>query len=309
MIKINIITGRHIGLPLHILLFLCSLYIPLYAEDVARIIAKVNNQVITSKDLDDYSQAVQYRLSDSEPDVSVQTPEFRKQNLRRLIEDKLILEEAKKEKIVIPLGMIDERLNQIIASHHSRAEFEESLRQKGITVTQLKEKIKEQYLMREIIKNKVRFLISVLPQEVSAYYAQNQDQMYSPSAYFFYLATAKDKGHLVKIAKVISLDGLDKALNDYPKDLIRLESTQDELRPQIAAVVIRLKKSETEIAKIDDLYYLIHLEEISEPELLSLSEAQENIYAYLFDKKFKEKFTAWASSLEEKAVIKIYEEH
>ena len=101
MIKINIITGRHIGLPLHILLFLCSLYIPLYAEDVARIIAKVNNQVITSKDLDDYSQAVQYRLSDSEPDVSVQTPEFRKQNLRRLIEDKLILEEAKKEKIVI----------------------------------------------------------------------------------------------------------------------------------------------------------------------------------------------------------------
>ncbi len=279
-----------------------------WAEEVAKIVAKVNNEVITSKDLDDYSQAAKYHLSELEPDITPESPEFRKETLQRLIEDKLILNEARKEKTEIPLGVINERLNQIIAAHPSRADFEASLIQRGFTITQLKEKIKDQYLMREIVQNKVKALVSILPQEVSAYYAENMNQMYSPSIYIFYLATAEDKKHLVEIAKVISLEGLDKALNDYPEDLIRVESTQDELKPQIAAVVIRLKKPATEIAKIDNLYYLIYLEEVVDPEILSLAQAQDKIYAYLWEKKFKERFTEWVNSLKEKAVIKIYEQ-
>ncbi|MBU1112399.1 MAG: peptidyl-prolyl cis-trans isomerase, partial [Candidatus Omnitrophica bacterium] len=158
------------------------------------------------------------------------------------------------------------------------------------------------------IEMKVRSNVSVLPQEVSTYYTENKNQMYAPLTYVFYIATAESQKVVEDIAAKIKTEGLNQALNEHPQDLTRIESAKDELKPEIAAVVSKLKKSEVEMIKIDDSYYLIYLDELIEPKLFSLPQAQDKIYAYLWDKKFKEKFSEWIKTLKEKSVIKVYEQ-
>jgi len=258
--------------------FLLVLPLTVSAEGVARIIAKVNNQVITSKDLDDYCKVLQLRLTDSRDDLPLANGEFRKQALGRLIEDKLILGQAKREKIAITKAVIEERLKEIVNSHSSYEEFDQSLRERGLTVTSLKEKINEQYLMRELIQTQVKFFISISPQEVSDYYAENKAKMLSPIVYVFYIATSQDNSSLEVIASKIEAEGIEAAVSEYADELTRLESTKDELREEIVEIIDRLKKSEVKVAKIEDLHYLIYREQEVAPRLLKLEEAQEHVF-------------------------------
>lgn len=287
-------------------LFLMPLVVS--AQGITRIIAKVNNQVITSKDLDDYCKVLQLRLTDSRDDFLDESNEFRKQALDRLIEDKLILDQANREKITIPRTVIDERLKQIIDSHSSYEEFDQSLQERGFTVTRLKEKINEQYLMRELIQMRVKSFINISPQELSTYYAENKDKMLSPIVYVFYIATSPDSSKLKVIADKIKNQGIEAAIQEYASELAKLESTKDELKTEIADVLESLKPAEVKIVSIDQLHYLIYVDQAVEPRLLKLGEAQEQIQQYLWDKKFKLRFTEWIEDLKQEAVIKTYNE-
>jgi len=288
--------------------FIFGLAISLNAEEVARIIAKVNNQVVTTKDLDDYCKVLQLRLTDDDSDFSSDQAEFRKTALQRLIEDKLILQEAKRKRIEIPRVAIDERLNKIVDSHPSYEAFNQSLIEKGLTVTALKEKINEQYLMRELINMEVRSQVAVSPQEISSYYAANKDKILSSLGYVFYIASSDEKRRLLEIRQLIKAEGLAAAVRDYDDDLVKMESSKDELKKEMVAVLEKLRPGEMEVAKMDDLDYLLYLEEVVEPKQLKLEEAQEQINAYLSNMKFKLRFSKWIKDLKERAVIKIYDE-
>ena len=90
--------------------------------------------------------------------------------------------------------------------------------------------------------------------------------------------------------------------------LINIESNKNELRVEISEMLESLDSGKYRIKKIDDKFYLLLLEEKIFPQLLSLGEAKEGIYAYLWDVKFKEKFSLWVDELKKDAVIKSYYE-
>jgi hypothetical protein len=105
----------------HSLMALCVFVsFTLYAEEVSKIIAKVNNQVITSKDLNDFYKILAYRLLSDETDISLDDENFKKEVLDKLIEDKLILDQAKKEKLEVPAAWVEAKLNEMVAASPSR---------------------------------------------------------------------------------------------------------------------------------------------------------------------------------------------
>ena len=91
--------------------------------------------------------------------------------------------------------------------------------------------------------------------------------------------------------------------------LIKLESNQDELRPEISEILESLEVKKHKIARVDSIFHLIFLDEKVFPEQLSLEEAKEAIHVYLWDIKFIEKFNEWVGQLKENAVIKNYYEY
>ena len=280
----------------------------LYGEEVIKIIVKVNNQVITSRDLDEYCKVLSYRFFDGNGEVLADDKEFKEESLERLIEDTLVLDKAKQEGIEISPIRVENRIEQIISSHPTREDFEDSLRERGLTITLLRKKIEDQYQLRDIVDKYVRSQVSVLPKDISSYYSKHPEEFYSSLSYIFYIAKSTDRSILEKISKVIKKEGISKALTQYSDMLIKLESNRDELKPEISEILESLEVKKHKIAKVDDMFHLIFLEAKMFPAQLPLEEVKEAIYAYLWDIKFKEKFNEWVGQLKKDAVIKNYYE-
>lgn len=277
-------------------------------EEISKIIVKVNNQVITSRDLDEYCKVLTYRLFDQNKEILDSDEGFRAMALERLIEDTLILDNAKREGIKIFPFRIEGKIERLISSHRSREEFEKSLKEKGLTLTLLRKKIEEQYMLRDIIDRYVKARISVSPKEISSYYSQYPDKFYSSQGYIFYIAKSADNSILKKISRIIEEEGILQAQTQYEDMLMKIESSKNELRVEISELLESLDIGKYRIKKIDDIFYLLLLDEKVFPKLLSLNEVKEEIQAYLWDVKFREKFSLWVDELKEDAVIKSYYE-
>ena len=275
-----------------------------WGEEVSKIIVKVNNQVITSRDLDEYCEVIALRIFGGEREASTTDKEFRVEALRRLIEDTLILDKAKRDGINISSSRIEDKISQLISSHPSREEFEQSLKDKGLTITLLRQKVKEQYMLRDAVDRYVRSLISVLPGEISSYYSEHPDKFYSSVGYVFYIARTRDNSILEKISRVIREEGILEAQTRYNDILHKVESNKDELKSGISELLKSLDAGKHRIEKIGEMFYLIYLEKVIFPYKFPLEEVKEEIYAYLWDVKFREKFTLWVDELKKDAVIK-----
>lgn len=280
----------------------------LCAEEVSKIIVKVNNQVITSRDLGEYCKVLSYRFFDGSGEVSVEDKEFKERALERLIEDTLILDKAKQEGVEISPFRVENKIDQMISSYPTREDFRESLIKKGLTVALLRRKIEDQYRLRDVVDKYVRFRVGVSPKEISSYYSKHPDEFYSPLGYIFYIAKSTDRSILGKISNVIKKEGILQALAQYKDMLIKLESNRDELKLEISELLGSLEVRKHKIAKVDSVFHLIFLEDKVFPEQLPLEEVKEAIHAYLWDIKFREKFNEWVDRLKEDAVIKNYYE-
>ncbi len=276
------------------------------AQDVTKIIAKVNGQIITTKDIDDYCTALSLRLTDENTSSDCSNPDFKATALEKLIEDKLVLNEAKKAAIDIPLPAISARLEKMILAYPTREEFDASLVERGLTITSLKEIIKEKYLMQVIIEQYVRSQVTIPPQEISTYYVEHQNEFHAPRRYVFYVAQADDYITVKELSMLIDAEGMEAAQKEHADAFVVIESAPEELRPELSSVIGGLTPQAHAIKKIDEAYYLFFLDEIREPRQLSMAEVKENIHEYLRNEKFKIHFTEWIAELKKKAVIEIF---
>jgi len=297
--SLKLLAGCWIG-------FLACAASGLAAQEVTKVVAAVNNEVITSKDIDDYCAALELRLSDENESFSCSDEKFRREALERLIEDKLVLAEAKKEAVDVPASLIDEQLSKVMLSYPSREAFEASLRKRGLTVTAMRNILKEKILMQAIVDYQVKSFITVSPQEISDFYMDNKDSFFAPQTYTFYIAQSDRYLPLKAIADAIDQSGVRLVQKQYNNVLFTVESSSRELLPELARAVERLKEGEQTIEEIGGRYYFIHLASINPPRLLSLEEAKEQIQEHLKDIKFKKRFGEWVESLKTTAVIKRY---
>ncbi|MDD5069534.1 MAG: SurA N-terminal domain-containing protein [Candidatus Omnitrophica bacterium] len=293
----KIFTNRAILQSLFISVFFVSVSLFIAAEELGRILAKVNNEVITSRDLDDYCAVISYKLSENDPDFNCNGSVSRKKALDRLIEDKLILAEAKREAFEVPEEWIAAKYQKAVDSYPSRDLFENSLIQRGLTVPGLKEKIKEQFLTQMALQRRIRVMISVSPPEIVEYYNRFKDRFVSQPIYVFWIGKSKD---IPKLAEMTE--------SQYKEVLNRIEASISELKPDIAKPLSTLEPKQSEIFTMDGFEYVIYLESIKAAKSLSLEESQEIIKSLIWQEKFTEKFESWIAGLKKEAIIKIYEE-
>lgn len=287
---------------------ICLMEFTAQGENISKIIVKVNKQVITSRDLDEYCNILSLQLFEGKEDNPSDSKEFRTKALQRLIDDTLILDKANQDKIDVSPSRIEGKIAQLTASYPSRKEFEESLKNKGLTINLLRQKIKEQYMLRTIIDSYVKFQVNVSPKEISDYYTEHPDNFYSLVTYVFYIAKSTEANTVKNISEVITKSGINDASSKHKDILYRMESDLKDLKPDIANIIKNLKPGKYEIKEIDQIFYLIFLDKLITPYKFSLEEVKEKIYAYLWDVKFRKKFTSWVETLRESALIENYYE-
>ncbi|MFO8052585.1 MAG: SurA N-terminal domain-containing protein [Candidatus Omnitrophota bacterium] len=268
------------------------------------IVAKVNNEVITSDDLEKYSQMLLNKNNKQIPDRDGRN--FSKMALDRLIEDRLILEEAKKEEIEVPQTWLEGKIKELASTYPDRESFYSSLKEQGLTISYLKKRLSQQYLMKEVINRKVKAEVSVLPGQIEQFYKKNKKKFLSPPLAVFFIAKEKDKKELEDISDFIEREGIKKAAQKYSNQLSEINTYLNQLQESLSEALESLEDKEYLIKKIDDLYYLIYRKKVEPSRTLTLSETQDKVYKHLWEKRFSEKFNQWVNSLKKDAVIKIY---
>lgn len=294
-----------------IFLFLCCMLdIPrsLYAED--KIVAVVNNDVITQKDLDDFLNFMRMQLSRqySGKELEAKENSIKSDLLEKLIEDKLILQEARKEKITTDENRIKAKINEIKKRYNSDRAFQDELSKQGLTQADIENKIREQFLMFVIVEQKVRSRVSVKPEEVTDFYEKNKNEFKSPEGRELEAFALDSEDLAASFAYYLRLGKTPEELaTRYPFSVNKLNVQQGEdLKKEIEETVFKLGISEvSEPVKMDDKYYIFRLENIIPAKQYSLREAQNKIQSFLFETKMQEGLVKWLDELKKQSYINI----
>jgi parvulin-like peptidyl-prolyl isomerase len=145
------------------------------AQVIDRIVAVVDEDVITQSELQESMLPfiADYKLRYKEEEMEGKMGEVRQDALNRLIEERLILQEAKKRKIAVDDSEIKERLEHVKKRFDNEEEFYLAIKDSGITMARLKEKYKEQIMMRNLVRALINTNVNISPTEIAAYYNGN----------------------------------------------------------------------------------------------------------------------------------------
>jgi len=279
-----------------------------FAQD--SVVAIVNNDVITQKDLNDFINFMRMQVSAESKGIDLENKiQSMKLNLlQKLIEDRLILQEAKNLKMEIGQDRVKERIDDIKKKVGSDMEFQRSLKQQGLAQVDLESKIKDQLLMYNIIDYKIRSKIIITPFEVTDFYEKNKKEFNSPEQRDFASITIEDE----KIANQVysqlnAWQSFEQVVKKYGLEINKFTISMEEgIKKEIADVIFKLNAGETsKPVKIGDLFYIFKVYNITPPHALSLVEAQETIHNFLFEKKMQERLTKWLNELKKSSYIKI----
>ena len=281
------------------------------------IVAVVNDEVITLKDLQDYIHQTYVSLvaqGMSEDQIKDVMSDLESNGLEKLIEDKLILSRANAIGIDVRDKLVDQRMEEIKAKYTSEQIFLDALVKNGSTVTDLRDKILEQLKIKFVIEHEVKSKVFVNPQEVTEFYDGHKDSFQkNPRVNLdsIYITFMEDKEAARKRADEAL--GLIKGGKDFGEVAKQYSDTpsigiveEGQLIPETEKVVFGLMEGEVSgPVETDKGIYIFKLKGKIPAQVAELKEVKARIYDLLFRKKFQERFNQWLDKLKQKAYVDI----
>lgn len=142
------------------------------AEVLERILAVVNDELVTEQDLQMVMAPVvaQYRTTYTGKEFDDRIREARSQFLNKVIEDKLILSEAKRKQVIIKDVEVDEMMADVRNKFPNREAFLKSIKDQDYSEKKLWDRFRDQLIMQRLVAYEVKSKVSVSPGEVNEYY-------------------------------------------------------------------------------------------------------------------------------------------
>ncbi len=280
---------------------------------IDRVIAVVNNEIITMSDLERASAKLKEKTLDQ------------REVLEELINKKLQLAAAKQAGMDITEKELDSTIADIRKSNAmDAAAFEVALAKEGLTTDQYKEELKEQLTLTRVFNKYVRSGLAVSDAELRTYYKRNIDTFSLPeeiqvrhifiklpnSAGRSRIRRAKQQAHAAYsrarkgedfILLVREFSDEQTAASDGDLGFLRREDTL----PEIAKAAQSLKPGD--IAgplKTDAGYHIIRLEDVRTP-IQPFEQAKEEISRIILRQKMETTYREWLQALRNKSHIEI----
>lgn len=275
-----------------------------------KIVAIVNDDVITQKDLDDFLNftRLQMRSQYQGKELESRIQEIKVDLLNRLIEDRLILQEARREKTGVEEGRVKARIDEIRARYPSDIHLQQALSQQGLSQADIENKIREQMLSYGIIDSRIKSKIIVTPKEVTDFYESNYSEFVTGEERQLELVAVNDPQHAEEVYLKL------KAGGDFAQTASELSLSYDtisvrkngQLNKEIEEAVFGLPRQEvSRPMKLQEAYYIFRVNEVLASRQEKLLDCKERIFSYLFDKKMQDALARWLDELKTKSYIKV----
>lgn len=141
-------------------------------EVLERILAVVNDEIVTEQDLQLVMAPVlaQYRTVYAAKEYEDKVKEARVEFLNKVIEDKLILSEAKRRQVIVKDAEVDDMMDEVRNKFSKREVFLKAITDQGLTEKKLWNRFHDQILAQKLVNFEVRSRVAVSPGEISEYY-------------------------------------------------------------------------------------------------------------------------------------------
>jgi peptidyl-prolyl cis-trans isomerase SurA len=301
---------------------------PSWAEVVDRIIAYVNDDIITLSELNERTNAfVAARRQNPflrEEEQSLE--KIRREMLDYLINERLAAQEVARLKISVSEEDVDEAIGKIIEENRLTQEtLEAELRKDGRTLDDLREQIKKSMEQTKLVSREVRSKTVITDEMIQAYYQDHIEEFEGKARWriqdiylpFTPTDTLEERTYLRKVAKEV-LERL-RAGGDF-SSLAKLYSqgpgaeaggdlgffSKGELEPVLEAAVEALKPGQVspDIETTRGIH-IIKLTEVDKTPAKSLEEVGGTIRDLLYKREVDFRYKEWLSGLRERSYVRI----
>lgn len=294
-------------LPLFIIFMLNPFFV--YAEDA--VVAKVNGEFITAKDLEAGVDALIPRATYHGTINEEKRNEFRKKALKELIDGELQYQDAVARGMKPDGKAVKEGLDNIRRQFKSKKEYKKALEQDGFTEKALKMRIEKSVLVRRVIDTTVTQPSRVSDDELKQYYAKNTEKFKQPAAVRPRVISTKDENKAKDVLSRL------KAGEDFGDIAARV--SEDDYRimggdmgvvhkgmvnEELEDKVFTLKEGETSgLLRVADKWFIVKVEE-KVPELqLSFEESRDKLRQDMEKNRADDLMKKWMDELHAKAKI------
>lgn len=166
---------KFIGFAFSFILLGCGLLraSPLNSEQ-ERVIAKVNESIISEKDLDERVNLTINQMYFHRNLSPGKEKEAKEKSLELLIEEELFYQAAIEQKIEVKKKTIENELKKVIARFKSKSDYEKALKTKSFTEKEFKSKLERELIIKAFYQVNVLDNIALSTEDLEAYYNKKQ---------------------------------------------------------------------------------------------------------------------------------------
>jgi peptidyl-prolyl cis-trans isomerase SurA len=288
-----------------------------------RIVAIVNNDAITLAEL---QESITVFRQENRQQASATDEELSRQFLTRLIDNRLQLQEAEREKIVVD----DTELNEEIAERMKRfgaktvEEFEALVRAQGLTLDAVKKRLRDSLRVGRLVRRKVSLRVSVTDPEIAQYIDENHAKLETGLAYHarhILIVPESDtdagwEGARIRadLIRTQIVQGADFA--ELARQNSRDASAKDggdlgtlhrgELSHEIEERILGLRPGEVSQPHRSALgHHVFRLESKETLEGDTLQQVRQQVREILFRQKYDARMEAWLKEIKQRAIIEV----
>jgi peptidyl-prolyl cis-trans isomerase SurA len=293
-------------------------------ETVAdRIVAVVNNDAITLAEL---QESVLMFRQENRQQTSVSDEELGRQFLSRLIENRLQLQEAERDKITVDEVELSEELSERMKRFGAKTldEFEALIKGQGLTFDAVKKRLRDSLRVSKVIRRRVSLRVSVTDPEITRYIEENRSKLDTGLSYHarhILLVPASDTdagweaeriradmirgqvadgGDFGELAKQNSRDASAKEGGDLGS--LRRGELSQEIEDQILA----LRPGEVSRPYRSQLgYHVFRLESKETLDGEALQRVRQQVREILYRQKYDTRMEAWLKEIKQRAIIEV----
>ncbi len=294
---------------------------------VDRIVAVVNREIITLSEVEKMIDHLKAEIdTGNRLERRGRVNELSRMVLERLIDEKLIDQEAKKSGIKVAAKEIDGAIEEIKRRNAATQEdLEKALAKDGLTLEAFKKEIEKKILRTKLVQWAVKVEPNVGEKELRDFYLKNSDRYRTEESY--------RPGHILfKVPKETSPEGVREIRARCEKVLARIKAGEDfgemallysedisskdkgdlgvfrkgELLPVFEKEALRLKVGEVSgIVRTDFGFHIIKLLDRKGGHPLPFEEVKEKIRADYLEREFERSLKQYLDNLKGKSIIEI----
>ncbi len=307
---------------IYLFLFILVIAQPVTAKTLTKIAAVVNDEIITTYELDKAVVAALTKNPKRNQMTAAQLDQLKKQTLENLINEKLFDQRIKELEIEVSDAELTGAIEDVAVKNGlSKEALHKALEAQGLTMEAYRDKIKKEILHYKLLSREVNYKVLVTSSEVRRYYDEHIDEYnFKPEIHIkrisFTIPTGEEKKlaalqKQVEVARDLLLDGEDfeKVLNGLGDaatggDMGSL--VEADLAEPLKKVLVGLKAGDvTKPAELNGQIHLFQVVSRTEPGDDPFEQAKPQIENKLRQKKTALRFEEWQKELRDKARIEI----